>query len=218
MKSLIIAGDQEMMKELLTELMRVYNSWSPQQNKNSQQNFAYQPNAKKPGNSNNQKEYKETIDLSKIDITKEVSRSRSCLEFFILILSKHLELDPKQTASLFTHGNKYLAHVLVKGVKGLFDPIIAFYTEAYSNINTLLRLFNEDSTHKSLHFSLGALKPGLVSKSFEVAEWAARLFSKLAFEFGDNILLMHAWEWFVGAEGQGLNMTLLGLKRHPDLK
>lgn len=133
-------------------------------------------------------------------------------------MSKHLELDPKQTASLFTHGSKYLAHVLVKGVKGLFDPIIAFYTEVYSNINTLVRLFNEDSSHKSLHFSLGALKPGLVSKSFEVAEWAARLFSKLAFEFGDNILLMHAWEWFVGAEGQGLNMTLLGLKRHPDLK
>ena len=39
-----------------------------------------------------------------------------------------------------------------------------------------------------MHFTLNALKPGLVSKSFDVAEWAARLFSKLAFEFGDNNL------------------------------
>jgi hypothetical protein len=60
------------------------------------------------------------------------------------------------------------------------------------------------------------LKPGLVSKSFDVAEWAARLFSKLAFEFGDNNLLSYSWEWFVGESG-GLNTTLLSLKRHPDL-
>lgn len=80
----------------------------------------------------------------------------------------------------------------------MYDPIIAFYTEVYSNVNTLIRLFNEDPSHKSMHFSLNALKPGLVAKSFDVAEWSARLFSKLAFEFGDNILLMHAWEWFVG--------------------
>ena len=64
---------------------------------------------------------------------------------------------------------------------------------------------------------LKALKPGLVSKSFDVAEWAARLFSKLAFEFGDSNLLMHSWEWFIG-EGTGLNTTLLSLKRHPDLR
>lgn len=29
---------------------------------------------------------------------------------------------------------------------------------------------------------------------------------------------MHAWEWFVGTESSGLNMVLLGLKRHPDLR
>jgi hypothetical protein len=57
----------------------------------------------------------------------------------------------------------------------------------------------------------------MVSKSYDVAEWAARLFSRLAFEFGDSNLLVHAWEWFVG-DGGGLNTTLLSLKRHPDLR
>ena len=57
----------------------------------------------------------------------------------------------------------------------------------------------------------------MVSKSYEVAEWAARLFSRLAFDFGETNLLVHAWEWFIG-DGGGLNTTLLSLKRHPDLK
>lgn len=134
----------------------------------------------------------------KLDPQKDPQKSKSCLEFLILILSKHLELDPKQAASLFTHGNKYLAHVFAKGVKGLFDPVVAFFTEVYSNVPTLIKLFLEDTTRKNLHFTLNALKPGLVSKSFDVAEWSARLFSKLAFEFADSNLLMNAWEWFIG--------------------
>jgi len=84
-------------------------------------------------------------------------------------LSKHLELDPKQTTSLFTHGNKYLAHVIAKGVKGLFDPIVSFYQEVYANCNVLLKFFSEDTSRKSLHFSLSAMKPGLVSRNFDVA-------------------------------------------------
>lgn len=39
----------------------------------------------------------------------------------------------------------------------------------------------------------------------------------MAFEFGDNQLLAAGWEWFVGENG-GLATTLLGLKRHPDLR
>jgi hypothetical protein len=42
------------------------------------------------------------------------------------------------------------------------------------------------------------LKPGLISKNFDVATWSARLFSKLAFEFKENNLLPEAWEWFIG--------------------
>lgn len=51
----------------------------------------------------------------------------------------------------------------------------------------------------------------------EVAQWSARLFSKLAFELSDANLLNTAWEWFIGETGGGLSTALLGLKRHPDL-
>lgn len=56
-----------------------------------------------------------------------------------------------------------------------------------------------------------------MSRSYDVAEWTARLFSKFAFEFADSPLLMHMWDWFVG-EGQGYSSTLMSLKRHPDLR
>lgn len=43
------------------------------------------------------------------------------------------------------------------------------------------------------------------------------MFSRLAFEFGDGNLLTASWDWFVSENG-GLNTTLLGLKRHPELR
>jgi hypothetical protein len=55
-----------------------------------------------------------------------------------------LQLKTKEAASLFTNGNKYLAHVIAKGAKGVFEPIIAFYQEIYANSNHLVKLFAED--------------------------------------------------------------------------
>lgn len=73
-----------------------------------------------------------------------------------------------------------MAHILAKGVKGVFEPIVAFYKEIYANANQLNKLFQEDQTKKSITFSLQALKAGMISKSFEVAYEAVRLFNKLA--------------------------------------
>jgi hypothetical protein len=61
------------------------------------------------------------------------------------------------------------------------------------------------------------LKPGLVSKNMEVASWSARFFSKIAFELGETNLFAGCWDWFISEHG-GLSTSLLGLKRHPDLK
>jgi hypothetical protein len=42
-------------------------------------------------------------------------------------LAKHLNLKITQSASLLTNGSKYLAHVIAKGVKGDYEPIITWY-------------------------------------------------------------------------------------------
>ncbi|KAL4446642.1 hypothetical protein ABPG74_005580 [Tetrahymena malaccensis] len=225
-KSLIIAGDQDQLSDFIKDIITNVAVYMPEL-------FG-----KNKGKSKvKQNEYKDEIEVAKVDINKDLTKCKSCLEFFVILLSRHLSLPPQQvqhlslkklqssisflnqikTASLFTHNNKYLAHLFAKGVKGLFDPIIFFYQEVYQSIPLLLQLFLEDPTKKSMHFSMNCLKPGLVSKSYEVATWAARLFSKLALEFSESNLLTVSWDWFVGENG-GLNTTLLGLKRHPDMK
>ena len=82
----------------------------------------------------------------------------------------------------------------------------------------MIKLFHEDATKKSLHFALSAIKPGLVSKSFEVAQWTARLYAKLAFDMVENNLVLLVWDWFVNEEGGGLATALMSIKRHPDLR
>lgn len=61
------------------------------------------------------------------------------------------------------------------------------------------------------------MKPGFASRSFEIAHWTARIFSKLTFEFLRSNLHVGCWEWFI-SEGGGLISTIHCLKRHPDLK
>jgi len=45
------------------------------------------------------------------------------------------------------YGNKYLAHVLAKGIKGNFEPIVDWYKSLYGNTKHLLQLvLKEEST------------------------------------------------------------------------
>ncbi|EGR31584.1 hypothetical protein IMG5_106360 [Ichthyophthirius multifiliis] len=160
---------------------------------------------------------KDQINIGKIDLNKEITKTSSCLEFFVILLSNNLSLPVKQTISLFTNNNKYLAYLFAKGVKSLFDPIIQFYQEVYMNIPHLIKLFNEDNTRQNITFTMNCLKPGIISKNIEVSSWTARLFSKMGFELADTNLFSTCWDWFISEHG-GLQTCLLGLKRHPDLK
>jgi len=43
----------------------------------------------------NNKKANQLVDLSKIDPKKDLNRTNNCLEFFIIALSKHLQLQTK---------------------------------------------------------------------------------------------------------------------------
>ena len=67
-------------------------------------------------------------------------------------------------------------------------------------------------------FLMNSFKPGLVSKSNDVAIWAARLISKLGLDFHSIPPLKEiAWKWFADTSG-GLRTCVLSLKRHNDDK
>lgn len=125
------------------------------------------------------------------------------MEFLLLVLCQSLHLPANEVLGLFTNQNKYLAHLIAKGLKGDFTPIIKFYEDLKDHVPKMKSLFENDS--KSEAFTLYALKPGLVSKSPEVVQLTIDLFKE--FEI---------YEWFIG-ESKCLLTLLLGVKRHPDL-
>jgi len=113
------------------------------------------------------------------------------------------------------YGNKYLAHVLAKGIKGNFEPITDWYKQVYANSKHLLQLIVKEESTGSVNMALQAFKPGLYSKNEDVAHWACRLLGKLAYDFANIELLPAAWDWFTNDNG-GLFACLACLKRHQD--
>ena len=65
-------------------------------------------------------------------------------------------------------------------------------------------------------FFLQVVKPSLLSKSEEIAQWGCRILSKVGYELADKEMLPLAYDWFVRDAG-GLSTTILSLQRHPKL-
>ncbi|KAM3135414.1 hypothetical protein pb186bvf_012433 [Paramecium bursaria] len=147
---------------------------------------------------------------------QEIQPSQSnTLEFFTNLLAKHLGLQSKQVISLYADNNKYLAQVITKGVQRVYEPIINFYDEIFTQTDHLLSLIQEEPD-KGLKFALQILKTGLVSKSQDVALCSIKVLGKLVIVSVQKRLqitkLLH--EWYIL---NGLQTNLLAIKRHPQL-
>lgn len=116
---------------------------------------------------------------------------------------------------MLSNGNKYLAHVLVKGLKSEFQPVEKFLQDIYVNTKRLLVFVEvEESTIPIL---LNTLKPALLSKSEEVSMWSCRILTKLIFDMANLELLAPAYDWFTSQMG-GLYSAVMCLRRHSMLK
>jgi hypothetical protein len=56
----------------------------------------------------------------------------------VITISKNFKLSPQHTLNLFLDNNKFLAHLVVKGVKNSFEPILAMLTDIISNIEMIV--------------------------------------------------------------------------------
>lgn len=118
--------------------------------------------------------------------------------------------------ALLANGNKYLAHVVAKGIKGNFEPVSSWYQALYAQSKQLLQLVLKEESTGAVNNLLQALKPGLYSKSEDVAQWTCKLLAKLGSDFSNVNLLPATWEWFTGTAG-GLFAFMACLKRQPDV-
>ena len=190
-KSLIVAGDREMLLEVLQQIHTAEQTKPQKRNKT-------------PGGGG--------VFLDNIETSKPLFEAESCLEFLILSFCHNFKLTVKQGAGLLAQGNKYLAHIVAKGLKGDFEPVIVWLQDIYSNTETLTQLILNESKEGALDFTLSGLKPGLISKDLEAVQWCLRVFSKLVLEFSENGLLEECWKWF-NSESNILSMCVYAIQR-----
>ncbi len=82
----------------------------------------------------------------------------------MISISKNFKLSPQHTLNLFLDNNKFLAHLVVKGVKNSFDPIHAMLTDVTNNIDMIVASLFCTDEKESVKFFLDVLKPALISK------------------------------------------------------
>ncbi len=56
----------------------------------------------------------------------------------MITISKNFKLSPQHTLNLFLDNNKFLAHLVVKGVKNSFEPIFAMLNDIISNMEMIV--------------------------------------------------------------------------------
>lgn len=55
------------------------------------------------------------------------NQGETALDFFIKILASKLKISMQQTTALYAENNKYLAHIITKGVQGNYEPVIEYH-------------------------------------------------------------------------------------------
>lgn len=96
--------------------------------------------------------------------------------------------------------------MIVKGLKGKFEPIVEWYKEVLSNSDYLLTILNSNEEGwSSIKQMLDIFKAGFYSKQPEVAVWTCKLLTKMATNFHKKGHGGAAWDWFIGKPAGGLN-------------
>lgn len=159
-KSLIVAGDKNSVLGFLVDLYQkiVIGAAESKENEGffedfeelavNSSNFVGKSFLKKNG-------IGDSLDLMNVDLEVELNQTQGLLEFFIVCVGRHMALTAKQATSLFAKGSKYLAHVVIKGLKGQYEPIVTYLQEVYSELDHLILLLTCSQNIKtSLFFVL----------------------------------------------------------------
>jgi hypothetical protein len=88
----------------------------------------------------------------------------------VISICNNFKLSVQHALNLFLDGNKYLAHLLVKGVKGTYEPVLNLLADCTKELAFLVDSLLCIDEKESVELFLGALKPCLISKDQTVAE------------------------------------------------
>ena len=143
---------------------------------------------------------KSSVSLDTLDTDKVLFQSDSCIEFFLLSFCSSFDLKPKQAAGLLAQGNKVLKQIIIKGLKGDFEPVLLWYQSVYQNTERLSDLIQYEIEKNAVNFALGSLKYGLESRNEEVVQWTLKTYAKIVLDMEERGIMMQSWNWFVSPQ------------------
>ena len=136
-----------------------------------------------------------TLDIKKINPKKDPADSESSLELLILLLGQSFDMAVEEILGLFTNQNKYLAHLMVKGINETFEGVQLFYGLLLKHAGKFKEFTAGDP--RDAESLLYAIKPGLISKDQRVAELAIQVFGTVS----------NVYFWLVSETSRGCRLT-----------
>ena len=153
-------------------------------------NFTQITNINNIPNQNNPNLNKSGIDINLIDSNKSYTQCESTLEFFIISLSKNLNINPKQAVALLSNNRKYLLRLFYKGIQNDFSFTLNWLKDINKNLQILQNLMINSTDPKNVSMSFSTLSVGLYSTNVDCVRMTNTILSKLVIEIGTD------WEWF----------------------
>jgi len=155
------------------------------------------------------KKSSDSLDLNNLNPNKNLQESESPLEFFILTLSRSLDMKPRQTIALLSNNRKYLIQIANRGIKGDYSKITNWYQEVIYNYSVLLNII-KFSTMKDLKaMTYATLSVGLFSKNLQVAQNAYGVLIQLEADIGPD------YDWVIK---EGLESFIFCINKHKELR
>ena len=111
------------------------------------------------------------------------------------------------------NSNKYISHILVKGLKNDFVSVLNWLKEIYSSLNAFASLIESEEESELMMMPLNVLKGGLYSRNKEIAITTAKIFTKLMDEFTSLETANQLWKWYI-TPNNGLDGTIHLLQTH----
>ena len=119
----------------------------------------------------------------KVDVVrvsnKPLKEASNVFEFLVIASVGRFQLSVQHALNLFLDGNKFLAQLMVKGVKGSYDPVLGLLDDCRHHLPWLVETLFCVNEKESLQFFLNAIKPALISKEVAVAEAALEVLEYL---------------------------------------
>ena len=149
-----------------------------------------------------------TLNINNLDENKPYEDCLSALEFFIISLSKNLNMKPRQSVALLSNNRKYLSIICNKGINNNFKLIKNWLEDLEKNSEIMIRLIK--SSEDGLNIGYGTIGTAICSKDKDIPLQAVKLIN----EIYTNIGTMN-WDWI---KKEGIDSIMFTLTKHEENK